>query len=172
MESRRKCLIHGLADEQPGDQHADKGPIFWAKHLQELERISGLTSDQAKEQLLSAVKEDVKHETAMYVKEMETRAKEDARKKAKEYVVTAIQKCAVDHVAVPSKLTLDFSGVSFMDSSGIAVVMRALKRMRAMGGSAAIKSVPPQAKKVFTAAGIFRIVPLEEGEKSDESKTE
>lgn len=70
-----------------------------AKHLQELERISGLTSDQAKEQLLSAVKEDVKHETAMYVKEMETRAKEDARKKAKEYVVTAIQKCAVDYVA-------------------------------------------------------------------------
>ena len=70
-----------------------------AKHLQELERISGLTSDQAKEQLLSAVKEDVKHETAMYVKEMETRAKEDARKKAKEYVVTEIQKCAVDHVA-------------------------------------------------------------------------
>jgi ribonuclease Y len=70
-----------------------------AKHLQELERISGLTSDQAKEQLLSAIKEDVKHETAMYVKEMETRAKEDARKKAKEYVVTAIQKCAVDHVA-------------------------------------------------------------------------
>lgn len=70
-----------------------------AKHLQELERISGLTSDKAKEQLLSAVKEDVKHETAMYVKEMETRAKEDARKKAKEYVVTAIQKCAVDHVA-------------------------------------------------------------------------
>ena len=58
-----------------------------------------MTSDQAKEQLLSAVKEDVKHETAMYVKEMETRAKEDARKKAKEYVVTAIQKCAVDHVA-------------------------------------------------------------------------
>ena len=69
------------------------------KGVQELERISGLTSDQAKEQLLSAVKEDVKHETAMYVKEMETRAKEDARKKAKEYVVNAIQKCAVDHVA-------------------------------------------------------------------------
>ena len=79
----------------------EKAPLqeLQAKHLQELERISGLTSDQAKEQLLSAVKEDVKHETAMYVKEMETRAKEDARKKAKEYVVTAIQKCAVDHVA-------------------------------------------------------------------------
>lgn len=73
---------------------------------------------------------------------------------------------------LPVKLTLDFSGVSFMDSSGIAVVMRALKRMRAMGGSAALRNVSPQAKKVFTAAGIFRIVPLEEGEKSDESKTE
>ena len=60
-----------------------------------------------------------------------------------------------------------------MDSSGIAVVMRALKRMRAMGGSAAIKNVcRRRRKKCLTAAGIFRIVPLEEGEKSDESKTE
>ena len=71
--------------------------------------------------------------------------------------------------ALPSKLTLDFSGVSFMDSSGIAVVMRALKRMRAMGGSAALRNVPPQAKKVFTAAGVFRIIPLEEGERRNES---
>lgn len=70
---------------------------------------------------------------------------------------------------LPVKLTLDFSGVSFMDSSGIAVVMRALKRMRAMGGSAAIKNVPPQAKKVFTAAGVFRIILLEEGERRNES---
>ena len=77
----------------------EKAQLQELQAIQELERISGLTSDQAKEQLLSAVKEDVKHETAMYVKEMETRAKEDARKKAKEYVVTAIQKCAVDHVA-------------------------------------------------------------------------
>lgn len=56
-----------------------------------------------------------------------------------------------------------------MDSSGIAVVMRALKRMRAMGGSAALRNVPPQAGKVFTAAGVFRIIPLEEGERRNES---
>lgn len=56
-----------------------------------------------------------------------------------------------------------------MDSSGIAVVMRALKRMRAMGGSAALRNVPTQAKKVFTAAGVFRIIPLEEGERRNES---
>ncbi|MBR1866323.1 MAG: ribonuclease Y [Lachnospiraceae bacterium] len=70
-----------------------------SKRLQELERISGLTSEQAKEYLLKTVEDEVKHETAVLVKELETRAKEDATKKAKEYVVTAIQKCAVDHVA-------------------------------------------------------------------------
>lgn len=74
--------------------------------------------------------------------------------------------------ALPAKLTLDLSGVSFMDSSGIAVVMRAQKRMRALGGAAVLTHVPPQAKKVFAAAGIFRIIPLEEGENSDENKTE
>ena len=70
-----------------------------AKKLQELERISGLTSEQAKEFLLKSVEEDVKHEKALMVKEMDTRAKEEANKKAKEYIVSAIQKCAADHVS-------------------------------------------------------------------------
>ena len=69
------------------------------QRLQELERISGLTSEQAKEYLLKAVEEDVKHEIAVMVKEMDTRAKEDADKRAKEYVVSAIQRCAADHVS-------------------------------------------------------------------------
>ena len=69
------------------------------KRVQELERISGLTSEQAKDYLLKTVEDEVKHETAMLVKELETRAKQEAGKKAKEYVVTAIQKCAADHVA-------------------------------------------------------------------------
>ena len=69
------------------------------KRVQELERISGLTSEQAKDYLLKTVEEDVKHDTAKMVKELETRAKEEADKKAKEYVVTAIQRCAADHVA-------------------------------------------------------------------------
>ena len=67
--------------------------------VQELERISGLTSEQAKEQLLKTVEDDVKLDAAKLYKELESRAKEDASKKAKEYVVTAIQKCAVDHVS-------------------------------------------------------------------------
>ena len=70
-----------------------------AQRLQELERISGLSSDQAKEYLLKSVEEEVKHETAMKIKEAEIRAKEEADKKARECVVTAIQRCAADHVS-------------------------------------------------------------------------
>jgi len=66
---------------------------------QELERISGLTSDQAKEYLLKSVEDDVKHDTARLIKDLENKAKEEAEKKAREYVVTAIQRCAADHVA-------------------------------------------------------------------------
>ena len=69
------------------------------QRVQELERISGLTSEQAKDYLLKTVEDDVKHDTAKLVKELENQAKEDADKKAKEYVVTAIQRCAADHVA-------------------------------------------------------------------------
>lgn len=69
------------------------------ERVQELERISGLTSEQAKDYLLKMIEDDVKLDTAKLIKEMEIKAKEEAGKKAKEYVVTAIQKCAVDHVA-------------------------------------------------------------------------
>ena len=69
------------------------------KRQQELERISGLTSEQAKEYLLRTVEDDVKHETAIMIKEMESKAKEEADKKAKEIVVGAIQKCAADVVS-------------------------------------------------------------------------
>ena len=69
------------------------------QRVQELERISGLTSEQAKEYLLKIVEDEVRHEEALMIKEMENRAKEEADKKAKEYVVTAIQRCAADHVS-------------------------------------------------------------------------
>ncbi len=72
---------------------------LFAKEQEELEKISGFTSDQAKEYLLKSVEADVKHDTAKLIKELEARAKEEADKKAREYVVTAIQRCAADHVA-------------------------------------------------------------------------
>lgn len=69
------------------------------QRVQELERISGLTSEQAKEYLLQTVEEDVKMDAAKLVKESLAAAKDEANKKAKDIVVTAIQRCATDHVA-------------------------------------------------------------------------
>ncbi|MGN1192312.1 MAG: ribonuclease Y [Dorea sp.] len=87
------------AKEEQLRQREAKVEELGKQRVQELERISGLTSEQAKEYLLKTVEEDVKHDTAKMIKEMEAQAKEEADKKAKEYVVTAIQRCAADHVA-------------------------------------------------------------------------
>ena len=87
------------AKEEELGQREAKVEELSQQRVQELERISGLTSEQAKEYLLKTVEEDVKHDTAKMIKELEAQAKEEADKKAKEYVVTAIQRCAADHVA-------------------------------------------------------------------------
>ena len=87
------------AKEEAIKQREAKVEELSKQRVQELERISGLTSEQAKDYLLKTVEEDVKHDTAKLVKELENQAKEEADKKAKEYVVTAIQRCAADHVA-------------------------------------------------------------------------
>ncbi len=64
-----------------------------------LEQLSGLTKEEAKDYLVRTVEEDAQHDIAKKLKEIDAQAKEDATKKAKEYIVTAIQKCAADHVA-------------------------------------------------------------------------
>ena len=87
------------AKEEELKQREAKVEELSQQRVQELERISRLTSEQAKEYLLKTVEEDVKHDTAKMIKELEAQAKEEADKKAKEYVVTAIQRCAADHVA-------------------------------------------------------------------------
>ncbi len=69
------------------------------QELERLEQISGYTTEQAKEYLLQSVEEDVKHDTAVLIKEMNAYAKEEAAKEAKEYVISAIQRCAADYVA-------------------------------------------------------------------------
>lgn len=87
------------AKESELDKVRQEVEDFHSKQLQELEKISGLTSEQAKEYLIKTVEEEVKHETALLIKDLESKAKEEAEKKAKDYVVTAIQRCAADHVA-------------------------------------------------------------------------
>ena len=69
------------------------------KQLDTLEQISGLTQDQAKEYLLKSVEDDVRHESAMKIKEIEQQTKDEAEDKAREIIATAIQRCAADHAA-------------------------------------------------------------------------
>lgn len=72
---------------------------LYEKQLMELERLSGLTSEEAKELLLDDIRKEISHESAVMIKEMEYEAKQEADKKAREIISTAIQRCAADHVA-------------------------------------------------------------------------
>ena len=66
---------------------------------------------------------------------------------------------AVD-AALPKILVLDLSAVTFMDSSGIALILRAQQRMQLLDGSVLVRNVPPQARRVLDAAGIGRLVTI------------
>ena len=96
LERREQSLAS--KEENLARKHKEADAIL-TKQQTELERISGLTSEQAKDYLLKTVEDDVKHDTAKLIKEYDNRARDEAGKKAKEYVVTAIQKCAADIVA-------------------------------------------------------------------------
>ncbi|OGO79127.1 MAG: ribonuclease Y [Clostridiales bacterium GWB2_37_7] len=72
---------------------------LYKKQVLELERLSGLSSEEAKQLLLSDIEKEIKHEAAMMIKDIETKAKEEGERKAKEIISLAIQKCAADHVA-------------------------------------------------------------------------
>lgn len=81
------------------DKSQDKINDLYAKQLAELERLSGLTSEEARTLLLTNVEEEIKHETAILIKDLEQQAKEEADKRAREIISLAIQRCAADHVA-------------------------------------------------------------------------
>lgn len=81
------------------DKSHEKITELHARQSAELERISGLTSEEARTMLLASAQEEIKHETAMMIKELEQQAKEEADKKAREIISLAIQRCAADHVA-------------------------------------------------------------------------
>ncbi len=99
LESIEKREANFVAREEELSRQKTEITKLGEKRVQELERISGLTSEQAKEYLIKTIEEDVKLDTAKLIKELESQAKEEAGKKAKDYVVSAIQKCAADHVA-------------------------------------------------------------------------
>lgn len=77
----------------------ERAEVLHDKQMVELERISGLTYEEAKGILLSNVEQEIRHETALMVKELEQQAKDEAEKNAREIISSAIQRCAADHVA-------------------------------------------------------------------------
>ncbi|MDD4321484.1 MAG: ribonuclease Y [Acidaminococcaceae bacterium] len=77
----------------------DKLEVLYSKQRDELERVSGLTSEEAKRELLNTVEVEVKHDTAKLIKDLEQQAKDEADNKAREIISMAIQRCAADHVA-------------------------------------------------------------------------
>ncbi len=81
------------------DKKQNQAEEFYQKQLVELERISSLTCEEAKKELLKFAEEEIRHEKAIMIKELEQEAKEEADKKAREIISMAIQRCAADHVA-------------------------------------------------------------------------
>ena len=81
------------------DQMEENIQQLYVKRREELERISSLTSEEAKEILLEEVRKEVSHDAALMIKDIESKAKEEADKKAREIITTAIQRCAADHVS-------------------------------------------------------------------------
>lgn len=87
------------AKEQRLNAAHEKAEALCAKQQAELERLSGLTSEEAKQELLANLESEVKHESAMLIKDLEQQAKDEAEKKAREIISLAIQRCAADQVA-------------------------------------------------------------------------
>ena len=96
IEKKEEQLTAKLAKLDATQAEAEK---LKQQQLTELERISGLTAEEAKNYLLSQLEEDVTHESAMKIKEIEARFKDEADTRAREIISLAIQRCAADHVS-------------------------------------------------------------------------
>lgn len=96
LEQKDEALNRKMKDVQASQEKITE---LQRKQMEELERISGLSVEDAKIYLLKNIEDEVKHEAAILVKELEAKAKEEADKKAKDIIATAIQKCAADHAS-------------------------------------------------------------------------
>ena len=96
LEQKDEAIIRKQKEIQKSQEEVEE---LFKKQVQELERLSGLTSEDAKQLLLNNIEKQIRHEAAMMIKDIETKAKEEADRKAKEIIGTAIQKCSADHVA-------------------------------------------------------------------------
>lgn len=99
VESLEKKDEHMTKKLEDLERQKEEAKELRQKQLQELERISGLTTEEAKSYILAMVENDVKHEATLLIKEVESKAKMEADRRSREIVANAIQRCAVDHVA-------------------------------------------------------------------------
>lgn len=96
IEKKEELLLVKVKKVEEKELSVDE---LYSKQMEELERISNLTYDEAKNMLLNDIQKDIAHESAIMIKDMESQAKEEADKRAREIVTYAIQRCAADHVA-------------------------------------------------------------------------
>jgi ribonucrease Y len=96
LEKREETFNKKLQDIQTMENNIQE---LYLKQREELERLAGLTSEEAKQLLLDEIRKEIKHEAAMIIKEVETKTKEESDKKAREIITCAIQRCAADHVS-------------------------------------------------------------------------
>ena len=96
IERKEESLHH---KERNLEKAEEKIEVLHQQQMEELERISSLTFDEAKQILLTKVEQEIRHDTAVMLKELEQQAKEEAEKNAREIISMAIQRCAADHVA-------------------------------------------------------------------------
>lgn len=99
METIEKCEKSYAAKEENLNKKLEEAENLRVERVNELQRLAGMTQEEAKDYLLRAVENEVKHEKAMLIRELDARAKEEADRHAKEYIVAAIQRCAADHVS-------------------------------------------------------------------------
>ena len=96
FEKKEADLNHRLAKVNASQEEVN---LIKKSQLEMLEKISGLTQEEAKKYLLDSIESEIRHETAMKVKEIETQAKEESDQRAREIIALAIQRCAADHTA-------------------------------------------------------------------------
>ena len=96
FEGKEKELERKFTENEKKKQELDQ---MYAREVEELERISGLTTEQAKRQLLSDLENEIVNEKAAIIREQEAKAKDEAMKNAREVIGLAIQKCAADHTS-------------------------------------------------------------------------
>lgn len=96
LEQREEAISKRQKEIQKSHEEVQE---LYRKQVEELERLSGLSSEEAKQLLLNDIEKQIRHEAAVMIKDIESKAKEEAERKAKEIISYAIQKCSADHVA-------------------------------------------------------------------------